>query len=153
VDEIGWAEGAADRGHNAQQVEKRGADWHRQHASRWAPAGHYGLRTVSPGGNSQLLETARVLLELNEIVVAGENLGESGFANAVIPDGNQTLRLGIGEWTKEGSVNDAEESVFAPMPSVSVRTAVAAKPGDFRKRRAAYRRSWGQSRSQLGMCE
>jgi hypothetical protein len=35
--------------------------------------------------------------------------------------------------------------------SARVRTAVATKPGDFRKRRAAYCRSSGKSRSQLGM--
>ena len=60
----------------------------------------------------------------------------------VFPNHDKLTRLIIGQRFQQYGVNYAEMAVFAPMPSASVSTATAVKPGFFNNWRKANLRSF-----------
>ena len=62
---------------------------------------------------------------------------ENRASGAGFPDLHQALRLGVGKRLEQDRVDTVKIAVFAPMPSASERTAVAANPGSLRIPRKA----------------
>ena len=60
---------------------------------------------------------------------------------AFFPDGHKSIGLMVWKWAKQTPLITLNIAVFAPMPSASVITAMAVKPGCFSRLLIPYRRS------------
>jgi hypothetical protein len=99
----------ADGGGDAESIEERRGGWNGENAAGGAVACENSTGVGRPCGGRHGIECARVTAEFLIIGVDGEQLGESFFAGAGDPDGDEAVGILVGQRAEEDRVYDAED--------------------------------------------
>ena len=94
-------------------------------------AGEHSAEVDGPSGYGDAFERFGIAAKVGVIGVRSEELGQSFFAGAGDPDGDQAVGVAIGERTEQDFIDDAEDSSGGADPQGEREDRDQGKPGAF----------------------